>query len=50
MPGNRPHKKNKIILLLREGETNPTIIANKVGCGVGWVGVVKREFLRSQKA
>ena len=50
MPGNRPHKKNKIILLLREGETSPTIIANKVGCNPSYANAVKREFLRSQKA
>ena len=43
-------KKDEIILLLKQGETSNTIIANKVGCGVGWVGVVKNEFLRSQKA
>ena len=43
-------RKDKIILLLKQGETSNTIIANKVGCGVGWVGVVKNEFLRSQKA
>ena len=49
LPGPSP-KKDKIILLLKQGETSDTIIANKVGCGVGWVGVVKNEFLRSQKA
>ena len=43
-------KKDEIILLLKQSETSNTIIANKVGCGVGWVGVVKNEFLRSQKA
>jgi len=43
-------KKDKIILLLKQGETSNTIIANKVGCGVGHVGVVKRELLRSHKA
>jgi hypothetical protein len=43
-------KKDKIILLLKQGETSDTIIANKVGCSTGRVGVVKREFLRSQKA
>jgi hypothetical protein len=43
-------KKDKIILLLKQGETSPTIIANKVGCAVAYVRVVKNEFLRSQKA
>ena len=43
-------RKDKIILLLKQGETSNTIIANKVGCSIGRVGVVKREFLRSQEA
>ena len=43
-------KKDKIILLLKQGETSNSIIANKVGCATGHVGVVKREFLRSHKA
>jgi len=43
-------KKDKIMLLLKQGETSKTIIANKVGCEVYYVGVVKNEFLRSQKA
>lgn len=43
-------KKDKVILLLKEGETNPTIIANKVGCAVSYVRLVKDEFLRSEKA
>ena len=42
-------KKDKIILLLKQGETSKTIIANKVGCEVYYVGVVKNEFLRSQE-
>lgn len=42
-------KKGKVILLLKQSETSPTIIANRVGCAVGYVNVVKREFLRSQK-
>lgn len=49
MPGNKPHKKDKIILLLKQGETSPVIIANKVGAVAGYVHVVKREFLRSGK-
>jgi hypothetical protein len=43
-------KKDKIILLLKQGETSSTIIANKVGCAVAYVTVVKNEFLRSQRA
>jgi len=43
-------KRDKIILLLREGETSPTIIANKVGCDPNYADAVKRELLRSQKA
>jgi hypothetical protein len=43
-------KKNKIILLLKQGETSPTIIANKAGCSDAYARVVKDEFLRSQKA
>jgi hypothetical protein len=43
-------KKVKIILLLKQGETSSTIIANKVGCAAGYVMVVKNEFLHSQKA
>jgi hypothetical protein len=50
MPGNRPHKKNKIIVLLREGETSPTIVANKVGCSGSYARLVKNEFARTQKA
>ena len=43
-------KKDKIILLLKQGETSSTIIANKVGCAVAYVTVVKNEFLWSQRA
>ena len=43
-------KKDKVILLLKQGETSPTIIANKVGCAVSYACLVKDEFLRSQKA
>jgi len=42
-------KKDKIILLLKQGETSSTIIANKVDCDPNYVGVVRKEFLRSQK-
>jgi len=48
-PGTSP-KKDRIIALLKQGENCATIIANKVGSAVGYVNVVKREFLRSQKA
>jgi len=50
MASGTPPKKDKIILLLREGETSPTIIANRVGCAVSYARLVKDEFLRSQKA
>jgi hypothetical protein len=43
-------KRDKIILLLKQGETSPTVIANKVGCAVSYARLVKDEFLRSQKA
>jgi len=43
-------RKDKIILLLKQGETSSTIIANRVGCAVGYVNVVKRKFLRSRRA
>jgi len=39
-------KKDKIIALLKQGETSSTIIANKVGCAVAYVGVVKNELLQ----
>jgi hypothetical protein len=45
MTGRRPDKKNKIIQLLKEGETNSVIIANKVRCNVAYVNVVKNELL-----
>jgi len=48
--GRRPSKKHKIILILKQGETSSTIIANRVGCAASYVNVVKRESLRSQKA
>jgi hypothetical protein len=54
MPGRKPQKKNKIMQLLREGETSSVIIANKVRCNVAYVNTVKnqllQELLRSQKA
>jgi hypothetical protein len=50
MPRKTSPKKVKIILLLKQGETSSTIIANRVGCDAAYVNVVKREFLRSQKA
>jgi hypothetical protein len=50
MPRRALPKKDKIILLLKQGETSSTIIANKVGCDPNYVGVVRKEFLRSQKA
>ena len=50
MAGRRPSKKHKIILILKQGETSSTIIANRVGCAASYVNVVKRESLRSQKA
>jgi hypothetical protein len=43
-------KKDKVILLLKQGETSPNIIANKVGCSVSYARLVKDDFLRSQKA
>ena len=42
-------KKDKIILLLKQGETSSTIIANKVGCDAAYISVVRREYLRSPK-
>jgi len=43
-------RKNKIIVLLKQGETSITVIANKVGSDSAYAGVVKGEFLRSRKA
>jgi len=43
-------KKDKVMLLLKEGETNSVIIANRVGCHSNYAYQVKAEFLRSQKA
>jgi hypothetical protein len=50
MAGRRPRMKDKITLLLKQGETSTTIITNKVGCGTDYANVLKREFRRSQKA
>lgn len=50
MAVRRMSKKDKIMLLLKQGETSSTVIANQVGCGINYVFVVKRELLRSQKA
>ena len=33
-----------------KGETSATIIANKVGCAVAYVNVVKNELLRAQES
>jgi hypothetical protein len=37
-------KKDKVILLLKQGETSPTSIANKVGYAVSYARLVKNEF------
>ena len=46
-------KKDKVIALLKEGETSSVIIANKAKCNVAYVNAVKKELLqellRSQK-
>jgi hypothetical protein len=36
-------KKDKIVLLLKQGETSPIIIASKVGCDPNYARLV-REF------
>jgi hypothetical protein len=46
VPGRRADKKNKIIALLREGETSSVIIANKVKSNVAYVNHVKNELLQ----
>lgn len=43
-------KKDKIILLLKQGETISTIIASKVGGDAAYISVVRNGFLRSQRA
>ena len=54
IPGPKLHKKQKIIALLKEGETSSVIIANKARCNVAYVNAVKnellQELLRSTKA
>jgi len=50
MATRRPSKKDKIIRLLKQGETSRTIIANKVGCDIAYISVVQNEFLRSRKS
>ena len=55
MAGRRPakkelSKKEQIMLLLKQGESSSTIIANQVGCGINYVFVVKRGLPRSRKA
>ena len=53
MTRGKSSKKDKIIQLLREGETNCVIIANKARCSTAYVNTVKnellQELLRSQK-
>ena len=46
MPGNRPYKKDKIVQLLKDGETSSLIIANKVHSSVAYVNCVKNELLQ----
>jgi hypothetical protein len=46
MPGRRPDKRNKIVALLKDGETSSVIIANKAKCNVAYVNVVKNELLQ----
>ena len=46
MPGRKPQKRDKVIALLREGETSSVIIANKVKCNVVYVYRVKNELLQ----
>jgi hypothetical protein len=43
-------KKDKITLLLKQGEPIGTIIAGKVGGDAANISVVRNGFLRSQKA
>ena len=39
-------KKDKITLLLKQGETNCAIIANKARCSTAYVNTVKNELLQ----
>ena len=50
MARGKSPKKDRIILLLKDGEASLTTIATNVGCAVSYVRLVKDEFLRSQKA
>jgi hypothetical protein len=43
-------KKDKIKLLLKQGETISTIIANGVGGDAAYISVVRNELLRYQEA
>jgi hypothetical protein len=45
---HRP-RKLRSYYFLKQSETSSTIIANKVGCNAAYVGVVRKEFLRSQE-
>lgn len=49
MPGTKPQKRDRIIALLRDGETSSVIIANKARCNAAYVNAVKSELLRDQK-
>ena len=44
MTRRRLPKKDKIILLFKQGETRSAIIANKVGCAAGYVTAVKNDL------
>ncbi|MDM8000376.1 MAG: hypothetical protein QUS33_10330 [Dehalococcoidia bacterium] len=45
-PSRRPDKKNKVIQLLREGETSSVIPVDKVKTSVAYSSVVKNELLK----
>ncbi|MDM7999595.1 MAG: hypothetical protein QUS33_06250 [Dehalococcoidia bacterium] len=49
MACGRSPKKDKIILLLKEGLTDQVAIASSVGCSVSYVRLVRDEFLQSQR-
>ena len=49
MPGRKPDKKNKIMQLLKEGETSSVIIANKAKCNVAYVSVVRNQLLEEER-
>lgn len=46
MARRRVPKKDKVIDLLKGGETSSVIIANKARCSVAYVSVVKNELLQ----